>query len=91
MGLEFYIGTEVGAKRDMIIDFTIDGKYNFAILANQGLCASICRNNMIISIKLELVTGKLTNANNRKSFVDKYRVLTYIASRPIGTTMSLPF
>ena len=52
MSLEFYIGTKVGAERHMIIDFTIDGKYNFAILANQGLCASICRNNMIISIKL---------------------------------------
>ena len=30
----------------MVIDFTIDSEYNFAIDANQGLCASICNDDI---------------------------------------------
>ena len=42
MSLEFDIGANAGAERNVVIDFTVDGKYNVAIIANQGLCAGIC-------------------------------------------------
>ena len=34
MSLEFYTGANDSAERNVIIDFTIDSEYNFAILAN---------------------------------------------------------
>lgn len=46
MSLEFYTGANAGAERNVIIDFTIDGEYNFAILTNQRLCTSVCRKKM---------------------------------------------
>ena len=42
MSFKFYAGANTGTERNVIIDFTIDSEYNFAILAKQGLCTSIC-------------------------------------------------
>lgn len=42
IGFEFNTGANAGAERDVVIDFTIDGEYDFAINANQRLCARIC-------------------------------------------------
>lgn len=50
MSLEYYTGANAGAERNVIIDFTIDSKYDFAIDANQGLCARICNDDMNIHI-----------------------------------------
>lgn len=46
MSLEFYTGAYASAERNVVVDFTIDGEYNFAIDANQGLRASICNDDI---------------------------------------------
>lgn len=42
MSLEFYPGANAGAERNVVIDFTVDSEYDFAIFANQGLCTGVC-------------------------------------------------
>ena len=50
IGLEFYTGANASTQSNVVIYFTIDSEYNFAIDANQGLCTRICNDDMNIYI-----------------------------------------
>lgn len=39
--LEFYIWAKTGAKGKMVIDFAVDGKYDFAVVADEGLGSGV--------------------------------------------------
>lgn len=42
MCLEFYIGANTFAKRDVVVYLSVNGKDNFTVLTNQRLCATVC-------------------------------------------------